>query len=102
METSQFSYTSQFQSKFVWNEHLLKGLEDVDPDWVLPIVHGFVDQSNISIYGKPIYLTLIARRSNRYAGTRFLKRGANNSGDVANEVESVAPDAGVASNLLGH
>ena len=104
METSQFSYTSQFQSKFVWNEHLLKGLEDVDPDWLLPIVHGFVDQSNISIYGKPIYLTLIARRSNRYAGTRFLKRGANNSGDVANEVETeqIACDASIGSDQLGH
>ena len=104
METSQFSYTSQFQSKFVWNEHLLKGLEDVDPDWVLPIVHGFVDQSNVSIYGKPIYLTLIARRSNRYAGTRFLKRGANNSGDVANEVETeqIACDASIGSDRLGH
>ena len=104
MDTSQFSYTSQFQSKFVWNEHLLKGLEDVDPDWVLPIVHGFVDQSNISIYGKPIYLTLIARRSNRYAGTRFLKRGANNNGDVANEVETeqIACDASIGSDRLGH
>ena len=29
------------------------------------------------MYGKSIYLTLIARRSNKFAGTRFLKRGAN-------------------------
>ena len=46
-------------------------------DWILPIIHGFVDQCNVSIYGSPVLLTLIARRSNRYAGTRFLKRGAN-------------------------
>jgi hypothetical protein len=33
-------------------------------------------------------VTLIARRSNRYAGTRFLKRGANMEGHVGNEVET--------------
>ena len=43
----------------------------------MPIIHGFVDQCNISIWGSPVLLTLIARRSSRYAGTRFLKRGAN-------------------------
>ena len=31
----------------------------------------------ISIYGRSIYVTLIARRSRKYAGTRFLKRGMN-------------------------
>ena len=34
---------------------------------------------DISVYGRPLYLTLIARRSNEYAGTRFLKRGSNDS-----------------------
>jgi hypothetical protein len=41
-----------------------------------------------SIYGRAIHVTLIARRSNRYAGTRFLKRGANMEGHVGNEVET--------------
>ena len=31
---------------------------------------------------------MIARRSTKFAGTRFLKRGANHEGDVANEVET--------------
>lgn len=47
------------------------------PDWILYVTHGFIGQSNVCVYGKPIYLTLIARRSAQYAGTRFLKRGAN-------------------------
>jgi len=104
LSSGQFSYISQFQSKFVWNEYLMKGMENIDPEWVLPIVHGFVDQSNVSIYGKPIYVTLIARRSKKYAGTRFLKRGANNSGDVANEVETeqIACDASIGSDRVGH
>ena len=82
----------------------MKGLEDVNPDWLLPIVHGFVDQSNISIYSKPIYLALMARRSNSYAVTRFLKRSANNSGDMTNEVETeqITCDASIGSDQLGH
>ncbi|CAH1712042.1 unnamed protein product [Aphis gossypii] len=63
---------------FVWNDYLLKDVRDkLHPDWILNIMHGFISQSNVSIFGRPIYITLIARRSNRYAGTRFLKRGAN-------------------------
>ncbi len=42
-------------------------------DWVLPIIHGFVDQANVSVFGASVLVTLIARRSNRFAGTRFLK-----------------------------
>ncbi|KAJ7401860.1 hypothetical protein BTVI_92220 [Pitangus sulphuratus] len=33
--------------------------------------------SELLIYGRPIYVTLIARRSSKFAGTRFLKRGSN-------------------------
>ena len=79
---AELSYVSKPVSRFVWNEFLLKPVYEqsdcvVSQEWILPIIHGFVDQANISIYGKPVYLTLIARRSNRFAGTRFLKRGAN-------------------------
>lgn len=86
--------------RFVWNSYLLKNVESLlCPDWILHITHGFVSQSNVSIFGRSIYITLIARRSNRYAGTRFLKRGANFEGDVANEVETeqIVHDSGVSS-----
>ena len=64
--------------KFVWNSFLLKPVESVfHSDWIIFVIHGFIGQSNISIFGKSFYLTLIARRSNKFAGTRFLKRGAN-------------------------
>ena len=36
---------------------------------------------------RPLLVTVIARRSRAYAGTRFNKRGSNCQGDVANEVE---------------
>ncbi|KAI1286771.1 Polyphosphoinositide phosphatase [Halotydeus destructor] len=76
------------ENKFVWNHFLLPDYVDVHSDWVLHIIHGFVSQSNISVFGKPLNLTLIARRSRKYAGTRFLKRGSNMEGDVGNEVET--------------
>ncbi|XP_067675637.1 polyphosphoinositide phosphatase-like [Haliotis asinina] len=84
--------------KFVWNRHLLTGMmEVVHPDWIIYFTNGFVGQSNVNVYGKPIYLTLIGRRSNQYAGTRFLKRGTNSEGGVANEIETeqIVHDASV-------
>lgn len=77
---------------------------ELHPDWLLYIIHGFIGQSSINVFGRAIYVTLIARRSSRYAGTRFLKRGANFQGDVANEVETeqMVHDSGVSSLSDGH
>ncbi|XP_059153986.1 polyphosphoinositide phosphatase-like [Physella acuta] len=89
--------------KYVWNNYLLRGFENsVHSDWVLYIIHGFIGQSNVCVFGKSIYLTLIGRRSNQYAGTRFLKRGANDEGYVANEIETeqILQDTSVT--FLGH
>ncbi|KZC14668.1 Polyphosphoinositide phosphatase [Dufourea novaeangliae] len=86
--------------RFVWNSHLLNPVEkDLHRDWILYVIHGFIGQSNVSIFGRSMYVTVIARRSNKYAGTRFLKRGANFDGDVANEVETeqIVHDSGVSS-----
>lgn len=86
----------QNHDRFVWNSHLIdfEGLHD---DWKTYLIHGFVSQANISVYNKPIYITLIARRSRKYCGTRFLKRGCNTEGDAANEVETeqIVHDASV-------
>ncbi|CAB4378561.1 unnamed protein product [Rhizophagus irregularis] len=82
-----FSYNEMF----VWNSYLLEnGFRSLknNSDWILPIIHGFVDQSKISIFGRNIVVTLIARRSRYFAGARFLKRGVNDQGYVANDVET--------------
>ena len=42
----------------------------------------------LTVLGRVIFITLIARRSRHYAGARYLKRGVNEDGDVANEVET--------------
>ncbi|XP_026856708.1 polyphosphoinositide phosphatase [Electrophorus electricus] len=91
-------------AKYVWNSCLLENIKDtVHPDWLMYIIHGFCGQSKLLIYGRPVYVTLIARRSSRFAGTRFLKRGANCEGDVANEVETeqIIHDASVMSFMAG-
>lgn len=99
-EQSDYGIRSKPHRKFVWNTHLLARAEsELHPDWLLYITHGFIGQSNINVFGRSVYVTLIARRSCRYAGTRFLKRGANFQGDVANEVETeqMVHDSGVSS-----
>ncbi|KAI8983723.1 SacI homology domain-containing protein [Pilobolus umbonatus] len=76
---------------FVWNHYLLSsGFKNLDSGsgWILPLIYGFVDQAKISIFGRNIVVTLIARRSRYFAGARFLKRGVNDKGFVANDVES--------------
>lgn len=84
-----FSVRGTSRKRFIWNEFLIQPVKGkIHPDWLLEITHGFVSQSHISIFGRPIYVCLVARRSNRFAGTRFLRRGANFLGDVANEVET--------------
>lgn len=83
--------SSYLNNRFVWNGLLLKPTYDTDIatyDWFQPIIHGFIDQASISIYGRKLYITIIARRSHHFAGARFLKRGVNHNGDVANEVET--------------
>ncbi|BEJ14081.1 hypothetical protein CspHIS471_0312550 [Cutaneotrichosporon sp. HIS471] len=83
----------RLNTRFMWNHHLLKPVFDLeDPEnrspWVLPFIHGSFDQTKINVFSRTVYLTLIARRSRFHAGVRFLTRGADENGDVANEVET--------------
>lgn len=87
----QHQMSPDFNSMFVWNHHLLKQAVArlKHPfDWCLPIIHGFIDQASLNICGRSIYITIIGRRSRFFAGARFLKRGINDLGYVANDVET--------------
>ncbi|KAL4787991.1 SacI homology domain-containing protein [Aspergillus varians] len=80
-----------FNTMFIWNHHLLAPaiVNLKNPyQWCLPIIHGYVEQAKMSVYGRLVYITIIARRSRFFAGARFLKRGANDFGYVANDVET--------------
>ena len=88
----------RYNDMFVWNQYLLKaGFKDINSrsGWILPLIYGFVDQASklndfdalihsharlnieISVFGRNVVITLIARRSRHFAGARFLKRGVN-------------------------
>ncbi|KAJ1668861.1 phosphatidylinositol-3,5-bisphosphate 5-phosphatase [Coemansia sp. RSA 1646] len=80
-----------YHSMFVWNYQLICNATQgvgVAPDWTVALIHGYVDQSRLSIFGRDVYITLIARRSRIFAGVRYLKRGVNDAGYVANDVET--------------
>ncbi|KAH9713835.1 phosphoinositide phosphatase SAC2 [Citrus sinensis] len=81
---------SQYESMFVWNHFLTRGIRNTlkNNQWTVALVYGFFKQENLSVAGRDFKFTLIARRSRHYAGTRYLKRGVNEKGRVANDVET--------------
>ena len=91
MDEGRTHATHDYNSMFVWNHHLLKPAISTlkHPfDWCLPIIHGFIDQAALDIFSRAVYITIIGRRSRFFAGARFLKRGVNDQGYVANDVET--------------
>ncbi|KAJ0772273.1 putative SAC domain, polyphosphoinositide phosphatase Fig4 [Helianthus annuus] len=79
-----------YETMFVWNEFLTRGVRNFlqNTMWTVALVYGFFKQDKLSISGRDFRLTLISRRSRHYAGTRYLKRGVNEKGRVANDVET--------------
>ncbi|GLT97150.1 hypothetical protein SLE2022_147320 [Rubroshorea leprosula] len=77
------------ETMFVWNEFLTQEIRNhlQNTLWTVALVYGFFKQATLSVSGRDFKLTLIARRSRHYAGTRYLKRGVNEKGRVANDVE---------------
>jgi phosphatidylinositol 3,5-bisphosphate 5-phosphatase len=81
-----------FEDQFAWNRFLTKELEGCCSSlssfhWVMPIIHGAFVQRKLYDYGRTLNVTLLARRSRHFAGTRYLKRGVSEQGKVANDVE---------------
>ncbi|MBA0844227.1 hypothetical protein Goarm_001338 [Gossypium armourianum] len=68
-----------YETMFVWNEFLTRGIRKhlKNTLWTVALVYGFFKQTTLSVSGRDLKLTLIARRSRHYAGTR-----------VANDVET--------------
>ncbi|KAJ8588583.1 hypothetical protein M405DRAFT_901887 [Rhizopogon salebrosus TDB-379] len=82
-----------FNDRYVWNFHMIAAPFKDSPagvrrPWLLPLIHGHVDQAKLTVLGRVVFVTLIARRSRHYAGARYLTRGVNEEGNVANEVET--------------
>ncbi|KAK1436932.1 hypothetical protein QVD17_02716 [Tagetes erecta] len=88
--STQETGQSVYETMFVWNEFLTSAIHNQLKNnlWTVALVYGFFKQVKLLISDKEFKLALIARRSRYYAGTRYLKRGVNEKGRVANDVET--------------
>ncbi|CAG7829428.1 unnamed protein product [Allacma fusca] len=91
----------QADSRFFWNIHLMNDLinsKDSALDrWIVPVMQGFVqhetcDVNQFEVLGDQVSgyidMYIISRRSRFRAGTRYLRRGLDEYGKVANYVET--------------
>ena len=74
---------------FVWNYSIakifdFKGMNN----FIYPVINGYFGTNNLDEYSEDLCYYLIARKDNRRSGMRFLIRGADSIGNVANFVES--------------
>ena len=81
-----------FKDQYAWNYFQTRELEEITGTlssfhWIMPIINGAFIQRKLNDYGKTLNLTLLARRSRHFAGTRYLKRGTSDREKVANDVE---------------
>ena len=76
-------------SMYVWNHFLMKEFQNCvrDRAWCTEFVYGSFEQQPCLLFGEEIRITVVARRSRHFAGTRYLKRGISDEGKVANDVE---------------
>ncbi|XP_066350658.1 phosphatidylinositol-3-phosphatase SAC1-like [Miscanthus floridulus] len=79
-----------YENLFVWNTFLAEPIRSRCRNtlWTVALVHGHFKQVKVSIFGREINVVLSSRRSRHFAGTRYLKRGVNDHGKVANDVET--------------
>ncbi|XP_061364160.1 phosphatidylinositol-3-phosphatase SAC1 isoform X2 [Gastrolobium bilobum] len=90
-----------YDNMFVWNAYLTQSIRSRcnNTIWTIALVHGHFRQIRLSIFGRDFSVSLISRRSRHFAGTReglkeeeqqtsYLKRGVNDRGRVANDVET--------------
>lgn len=82
-------------NSFWWTFPLAMNAGDVATKWALRTTYGFIGShlmrfGNESVSGGSgeFYYTIISRRSRRRAGTRYITRGVDGLGDVANFVET--------------
>lgn len=60
----------------------------VNKIWMVVCIYGYVGIKNIDLDSNKLFLYLISRRSVYHAGTRYLSRGVDDYGHVANFIET--------------
>ena len=83
-----FKYTV---NQFCWNYSMAKCFDSEGmEEYIYPVINGFFGARAILEYGESnnLHFILIGRKDDRRSGMRFLVRGADNNGNVANSVET--------------
>lgn len=106
LERKKLPLRETIEDRFFWNKHMLhEVLQISDPladAWVLPIIQGFVQiehchvevgfdvigNSSVTPKYEVFTLSLLSRRSRFRAGTRYKRRGLDETGHCANYVET--------------
>jgi len=76
--------------RYFWNYNICQDFffQKVDTRWIVPIIQGYVEYKACIFDGKELEIILISRRRHAMAGTRYLARGLDDEGNVANFVET--------------
>ncbi|KAI8052824.1 SacI homology domain-containing protein [Syncephalis plumigaleata] len=75
--------------RFWWNEQILSPwIENKLHEWILPVMQGYIHVEHCKVESNELDFVLISRRSRDRAGMRYERRGVDESGSVANFVET--------------
>lgn len=80
--------------RFFWNNYVAQdlisaaSLQPLVGEFIISFIYGYVNLQQTTIHGKPVTFGLITRRSRWRAGTRYLRRGIDDEGNVANYNET--------------
>ncbi|ODQ77515.1 hypothetical protein BABINDRAFT_15493 [Babjeviella inositovora NRRL Y-12698] len=69
-------------SRFFWNRHMCQDI--AFERFVTPFIYGYVKFVEAQIGGRRVSFGLVTRRSTMRAGTRYLRRGIDDEGNVGN------------------
>ncbi|SCP04951.1 inositol-polyphosphate 5-phosphatase, putative [Plasmodium ovale] len=79
----------EINEEYTWNWKLLANFMKIDGfDFVVFLIHGYINSNILYINNNEITLYLISRKNKNRSGVRFWCRGGNEKGDVANFVET--------------
>lgn len=83
-------YPEDINDRFAWNTFALQPLIQLNicRELIIPIICGGFKLRVIELDNRFLHIGVISRRSRFYVGARYLRRGIDDYGNVANEVET--------------
>lgn len=83
---NQYTRRPSYDLRFWWNHYISQDLiENGAEAFVTPVIYGYFKSHSASFNGgQPLEFALLTRRATQRAGTRYLRRGIDEDGNVAN------------------